>query len=71
MSEKKTATLHINKAFLGIPLAALAAAAGATSIPWLAALAALPPAILATSETFGALIERLNLHNYNQMWVLR
>ncbi len=66
MSEKKTATLNIGKALLGVPLVALAAAGGASSIPWLAALAALPPAILATSDTVGVLIGKLKLHFNDQ-----
>ena len=51
MTRKKAAILNITATLAGIPLAALAVGAGATSIPWLAALLTLPSAIVAASGT--------------------
>ena len=59
MSRKKAAILNITATLAGIPLAALAVGAGATSIPWLAALLTLPSAIVAASGTIGSQLAEL------------
>ena len=59
MSRKKAAILNITATVASIPLAALAAGAAATSIPWLAALLTLPSAIVAASGTIGSQLAEL------------
>ncbi|HLZ80850.1 MAG TPA: hypothetical protein VKP04_04400 [Ktedonobacteraceae bacterium] len=59
MSETTSAVINVSKSLAGVPLAALAWAGGATSIPWLAALLSLPSAILLASDTIGAQVAKL------------
>lgn len=61
MSRKRAAILNVTTAVAMIPITALAAFGGATSIPWLAALLALPSAIVTASGTIGSQLAKLKL----------
>ena len=58
-SEPKSAVISVGKALLGVSFATLAAVGGASGVGWIAAVTAVPGAVLGASDSLKPLVDQL------------